>query len=147
MPDVSVVRTVNDIFNQYDHNKNGTIELSRPDKTWGKEGRLRNPDERVRSSSTDISAFTDDTVNISTAVYTRVDLFRAADGNGDQKVTRDELTKFVATYDKNKDGILGAPDAKMFKKDTPEQKEQKQEIKSFKSDFPERLESYSNIKF
>jgi hypothetical protein len=104
---VSVNSLVNDYMYKYDHNKNGVIDLKRPDGILNK---LKNPDERVRSSSS--TTFVPDgqggdTINISSQVYSIRDLLYRADENHDDKVTREELDKVVRSYDKDGDGQLG----------------------------------------
>jgi hypothetical protein len=141
MPGTSIQRIVNDIMLNYDHNKNGVIELERPKATGNMlqraAERMKNPDERVRSNSTTYS--TGDEINISTTVRTQHHLFIAADADNDKKVTRQELLKFVETYDTNKNGELDSRGAKVWKA--------AEELQKFNKDFGERLESYSNISF
>ena len=104
---VNINGLVNDIMYKYDHNKNGVINLQRPE---GFKEKLKNPDERVRSK-TSVNSFGDD-LNISTSVYTQRDLFYAADKNNDGEVTREELTDAVKKFDTNGDGeMTGRDDA------------------------------------
>ncbi|MFP5502209.1 MAG: hypothetical protein ACLGIN_06950 [Candidatus Sericytochromatia bacterium] len=99
---VSVNAVVADYMAKYDHNRNGVIDLKRPD---GFVNRLKNPDERVRSK-TSASSFNDE-LTISTTVYSIDRLLYAADKNADGQVTREEMETAVKEYDKDKDGQMG----------------------------------------
>jgi Ca2+-binding EF-hand superfamily protein len=103
---VNVNGMVNDILYKYDHNKNGVVNLKRPDGFWDK---IKNPDERVRST-TNTYTMPDgnggDSLTISTQVYTMRDLFYAADKDGNGEVTRDELTAEIKKFDKDGDGEM-----------------------------------------
>jgi len=98
MSNVSVNSVVNGIMAAYDHNQNGEIDLKR-------QGFFKR-EETTRSEN---SAWSDDdSINLSTTSFSREKLFYAADGQGnrDGKVSRDELTAVVSSYDKNHDGQL-----------------------------------------
>jgi hypothetical protein len=140
MPASSIQRIVTDIMTNYDHNKNGVIDLERPKATGNilqrAAERMKNPDERVRSNSSTYS--NGDEITISSTVKTQHQLFVAADANGDKKVTRQELVSFISqNYDANKNGELESRGAKVWKP--------AEELQKFNKDFGERLESYSNI--
>jgi hypothetical protein len=140
MPSSSIQRIVTDIMTNYDHNKNGSIELERIKPTGNMlqkaAQRAKNPDERVRSSTSSYSIGDELTVNSS--VRTQHQLFVAADANGDKKVTRQELVKFISeNYDSNKNGELESRGAKVWKP--------AEELQKFEKDFGERLESYNSF--
>jgi hypothetical protein len=136
----SIQRLVTDIMTNYDHNKSGAIELE-PFKTSGNfiqkaAQRAKNPDERVRSSTNSYTIGDELTVN--STVRTQHQLFVAADANGDKKVTRQELVKFISeNYDSNKNGELESRGAKVWKP--------AEELQKFEKDFGERTESYSSF--
>ena len=89
---------------RYDHNRNGSIDLKRPEGFWR---RLLSQDERVRSTSTTIGGG-DEPLTTTTIVYTMRDLFFTADVNRDLVATREEITAVVAGFDTNRNGILDA---------------------------------------
>lgn len=135
----SVNKIVTDILIQYDHNKNGTIELERPTGGgfWRRVGNLLFwRDERVRSVS---STYTlNDELTLTTRVYTQFPLFFAADANQDKQLTGEELHQFIAErYDTDHDGQLDAKGLAFWRA--------KNEIETFKADFGERLMSYREV--
>ncbi len=137
--DRRVQRLVNDIMFAYDHNRNGKVETQRPTGTtfWQKVGSfLFWRDERVRSVT---NTYTDqDTLSITTRVYTRMPLFFAADADQDQSITYNELQAFIAKgYDTDNDGVLSARGLAFWR--------EKNEIERFNADFNERLISYRDI--
>ena len=103
MRSVSINSIVADYMSKYDHNRNGVIDIKRPDGVWNK---IKNPDERVRSKTSVTPGFEDDSVNISTSVYTIDRLLYAADKDSSGTVTREELEAAVKKYDTNNDGQL-----------------------------------------
>jgi hypothetical protein len=137
--DRRVQRLVNDIMVAYDHNRNGRVETQRPTGTtfWQRVGNfLFWRDERVRSVT---NTYTDqDTLTITTRVYTRMPLFFAADADQDQSITYAELQAFIAKgYDTDNDGVLSARGLAFWR--------EKNEIERFNADFNERLISYRDI--
>lgn len=137
--DRRVQKLVNDIMVAYDHNRNGRVETQRPTGTgfWQKVGNfLFWRDERVRSVT---NTYTDqDTLSITTRVYTRMPLFFAADADQDQQITYTELSTFISQgYDSNGDGVLDARGLAFWR--------EKNELERFNSDFNERLISYRDI--
>lgn len=103
MGTTSVTALVSNYMAKYDHNRNGVIDLKRPDGVWN---RLKNPDERVRSKTSVTPGFEEDSINISTSVYTIDRLLYAADKDSSGTVTREELEAAVKKYDTNNDGQL-----------------------------------------
>jgi hypothetical protein len=87
---------LNEIFDNYDHNRNGVIELERPDGFWRG---IFHRDERFRRDGTAAGGVT---------VYTLRDLFYHADRDQDLKVTRSEMDGHIRTFDVNANGILDA---------------------------------------
>lgn len=135
---ISVSAYVNQTLVKYDHNKNGFIDLKRPD---GIINKLKNPDERVRSKSSVTPSFDEDkTVNVTSQVYTQRDLFYRADENHDDKVTREELEKVVKSFDKDGDGQLGFRGFWGWLTRKP-----KQEGDLFNKAYGEKLTSYSSV--
>jgi hypothetical protein len=132
---VNVNGMVNDILYKYDHNKNGVVNLKRPDGFWDK---VKNPDERVRSK-TSVNSFGDD-LNISTSVYTQRDLFYAADKDGNGSVTRDELTDVVKKFDKDGDGQMTSRGFWGWLTRKP-----KQELDLFNDQYKERMINYGSV--
>ena len=132
---VNVNGLVNDIMYKYDHNKNGVVDLKRPDGFWDK---MKNPDERVRSKTS--SYVSQDELNISTSVYTMRDLFYAADKDNDGKVTRDEMTKVVKGFDKDGDGEMKSRGFWGWLTRKP-----KQELDLFNDQYKERMTNYGNV--
>lgn len=142
MSGMNIHRIVSDIFTKYDHNKNGVIELERPQSQGNVLKRignsLANPDERVRSSAQTYSK--GDELTINSQVYTQHALFVAADANNDKKLTMEELRTFISqNFDANKNGNLESRGAKIWKA--------KNELEQFNSAYGERLENYSSITF
>lgn len=133
---LSVNHIVTDAMYKYDHNKNGVIELNRPD---GIMNRLKNPDERIRSR-TDVNSFKEDSLTISTQVYSMRDLMYAADANRDGKVTREELTAQVQKFDKDGDGQMTARGFWGWLTRKP-----KQELDFFNKEFGEKTQSFGSI--
>jgi hypothetical protein len=132
---VNVNGMVNDIVYKYDHNKNGVVNLKRPDGFWDK---VKNPDERVRSK-TSVSSFGDE-LNVSTSVYTQRDLFYAADKNNDGEVTRDELTEVVKKFDKDGDGQMTSRGFWGWLTRKP-----KQELDLYNDQYKERMTNYGSV--
>lgn len=138
------VTTVNHIVTEamykYDHNKNGAVDLTQPDGFWNK---LKNPDERVRSTT---NAYTSpdgkggDTLTISSSVYTMRDLFYAADKNGDKKVTREELEAEVKKFDTDGDGQLKSRGFWGWLTRKP-----KLELDKFNDAYKERMTNYGSV--
>lgn len=133
-------QTVNHIVTEamykYDHNKNGVIDLTRPDGIWN---RLKNPDERVRST-TQVNSFSEDKLTISSQVYSMRDLFYAADKNGDKQVTREELLAEVKKFDADGDGEMKSRGfwGWLFRK--PEL-----ELDKFNKSYKERMTNYGSV--
>lgn len=98
MSSVSVNKFVNSIMNDYDQNRNGSIEL--------KEGSFFAGDESTYQEDR-ITHEGNQTVRTITE-FSYDQLFIKADKNNDGKVTRDELNDVVKSYDKNNDGKLSA---------------------------------------
>ena len=132
---VNINGMVNDILYKYDHNKNGVINLKRPDGFWDK---VKNPDERVRSK-TSVNNFGDD-LNISTSVYPPRDLFYAADKNNDGEVTREEMAEVAKKFDTNGDGQMTSRGFWGWLTRKP-----KQELDLFNEQFKERLTNYGSV--
>jgi hypothetical protein len=132
---VNVNGMVNDIVYKYDHNKNGVVNLTRPDGFWDK---VKNPDERVRSK-TSVSSFGDE-LNVSTSVYTQRDLFYAADKNNDGQVTREELTEVVKKFDTNGDGQMTSRGFWGWLTRKP-----KQELDLYNDQYKERMTNYGSV--
>ena len=89
---------------RYDHNRNGIIDLKRPEGFWR---RLLSQDERVRSTSA-TSGGGDEPLLTTTIVYTMRDLFFHADTNRDLAATREELSALVGSFDEDRNGVLDA---------------------------------------
>lgn len=134
---VSVSSIVADYMSKYDHNRNGVIDIKRPDGVWNK---LKNPDERVRSKTSVGPSIDQDKINISSQVYSIDRLLYAADKNADGQVSRDELEAAVKKYDKDGDGQLGYRGFLDWFKRKP-----KQEGDIFQQEMGERLVNYSSI--
>lgn len=132
---VSVNAVVADYMAKYDHNRNGVIDLKRPD---GFINRMKNPDERVRSRTS--SYVIEDEVTISTTVYSIDRLLYAADKNSDAKVTREEMEAAVKQYDKDGDGMLGFRGFWGWLTRKP-----KQDGDFFKQELGERTTNYGSI--
>lgn len=140
MGSTSINHMVADIMYKYDHNKNGVIDLTQPDGFWNK---LKNPDERVRSTTntyTTPDGKGGDTLTISSSVYTMRDLFYAADKNGDKKVTTDELTAEIKKFDENGDGTLTSRGFWGWLTRKP-----KQELDKFNDAYGERMTNYGSV--
>ena len=125
-----------DIMSKYDHNNNGVIDIQKTSKSGL--GKFFEQSETTRSNT---NVYGSDTVNVSSARYSSESLFRAADRNNDQKVTRDELEAVIKTFDKNNDGELGSEN--VFKRIVGK----KGELQNFNNNFGERLVNYSNVSF
>jgi EF hand len=132
---VNVNGMVNDILYKYDHNKNGVVNLKRPDGFWDK---IKNPDERVRSK-TSVSNFGDE-LNVSTSVYTQRDLFYASDKNNDGEVTREEINEVVKQFDKDGDGQMTSRGFWGWLTRKP-----KQELDLYNDQYKERLTNYGSV--
>ncbi|MEB3298026.1 MAG: hypothetical protein VKO21_00885 [Candidatus Sericytochromatia bacterium] len=87
---------VTEVFANYDHNRNGYIELEKPDGFWRG---IFHRDERFRREGHASSGV---------SVLTMRDLFYHADRDQDMKVTRSELDAQIKTFDVNGNGILDA---------------------------------------
>lgn len=132
---ISVNALVVDYMSKYDHNRNGVIDLKRPD---GFLNRLKNPDERVRSKT---SAYVgDDSLTVSTTVYSIDRLLYAADKNTDGQVTREELEAAVKPYDKDGDSQFTFRGFWGWLTRKP-----KQEGDIFKQELGERTTNYGSI--
>lgn len=102
MKQISIFSLVANTVTRYDHNKNGAVELRKPEGFWNK---LRHPDgERSTYSYTNWS--TPDTVSVSQTKYNNDRLFFVADKDGDKSVTPAELETAFKAYDKDGDGQL-----------------------------------------
>jgi Ca2+-binding EF-hand superfamily protein len=88
---------------RYDHNRNGTLEIKRPDGLWKN---LVTADERYRSNTTVGPAYEEDKLNVSTTYHSIERLLYAADKDSNGAVTPDELRTAIGRYDANKDGQL-----------------------------------------
>ncbi|MEB3222734.1 MAG: hypothetical protein VKS61_11710 [Candidatus Sericytochromatia bacterium] len=88
---------------RYDHNRNGSLELRRPEGFWKS---LVTADERYRSNTNVGPSYEEDKVNISTTYHTIERLMYAADKNDDGVVTPAELRAAISRFDANKDGQL-----------------------------------------
>jgi len=140
MGSTSINHMVSDIIYKYDHNKNGTIDLTQPDGFWNK---LKNPDERVRSTTNAYSTPDGkggDTLTISSSVYTMRDLFYAADKNGDKKLTTDELAAEIKKFDADGDGQLTSRGFWGWLTRKP-----KQELDKFNDAYKERMTNYGSV--
>lgn len=87
---------LNQVFERYDHNRNGVIELEKPDGFWRG---IFHRDERFRRDGSASGGVT---------VLTMRDLFYHADRDQDMKVTRAEMDTQVRSFDINANGILDA---------------------------------------
>lgn len=133
----SVTALVSDYMAKYDHNRNGVIDLKRPDGVWNK---LKNPDERVRSKTSVTPGFEQDSINISTSVYTIDRLLYAADKDNSGTVTRDELETAVKKYDTNNDGQLTSRGFWGWLTRKPQQ-----DLDIFKKELGERMSNYGSV--
>ncbi|MEB3329088.1 MAG: hypothetical protein VKQ33_07640 [Candidatus Sericytochromatia bacterium] len=88
---------------RYDHNRNGTLELRRPEGFWKN---LTTRDERFRSDTNVGPSFEEDKLNVSTTYHSIERLLYAADKDGNGVVTPEELRTAIGRYDANKDGQL-----------------------------------------
>lgn len=88
MGSIAINRLVSRIIGQYDHNYNGVVDLKKPEREVERRETRQTPDY------------------IEYSTWTRRKLFEAADTNGDQKVTAEELTAEISKFDKNGDGKL-----------------------------------------
>ena len=139
---ISINSMVADIMVKYDHNKNGQIDLKRPE---GLKEKFLNPDERVRSKTSSYvlpDAEGQDRITISQQVYTMRDLFYAADANRDNAVTREELEASISKFDENKDQKLDSRGFMGWLK-----REAKGERDKFNQDFGEKLTDYNSVTF
>lgn len=137
MGTTSVTALVSDYMAKYDHNRNGVVDLKRPDGMWN---RLKNPDERVRSKTSVTPGFEDDSINISTSVYTIDRLLYAADRDNSGTVTREELETAVKKYDTNNDGQLSTRGFWGWLTRKP-----KQDGDIFKKELGERMTNYGSV--
>lgn len=136
--DRRVNKLVTDTFVAYDHNRNGVLELERPSggNLFQRIGRfLMWRDERVRSVTT--STRQEDHLTYTTRVYTRFPLFLAADQDHDRRLQMAELRTFIASYDKDGDGVLAARGWRFWGAHN--------EYEAFNADFGERQMSYRDI--
>lgn len=102
---VPISRIVDRIFQDYDHNQNGVIDLKGPGKGnvfQRIRDEIRNPDEGYRMDDYQGGGM----VAQPPRVFHHLKLFHEADTNGDMKVTREELTAVVSRFDKDGDGKL-----------------------------------------
>jgi hypothetical protein len=140
---MSVNHIVTEAMYKYDHNKNGVIDLARPD--GGIWNRMKNPDERVRSI-TQVNSFQQDQLTISSSVHTMADLFYAANRNGDKQVTREELMAEVQKFDKNGDGGMTSRGFGGWLKSIFNAKgNPKQELDLFNDQYKERMTNYGSV--
>lgn len=121
MKDISINRIVDDAFNRYDQNRNGTIDLdSNPNK-----------DESFYDESR-IEKQGNTTYRIVDR-YSNEDLFVKSDTNQDNKVTKEEVAAFVSKYDTDKNGKLSERSFWDWVGGKP-----KGELDVFNSEIPER---------
>lgn len=137
MGSVGINKIVNDLFQRYDHNLDGKIQLKPQTyvETWENEHRsfrkiddvkingntvtttdgvqitvrkesgvkMVRLDERVRPTH----GWRADEIRAGLQVQTQQGLFHAANANGDNELTQDELRQYIsANYDGDKDGRL-----------------------------------------
>jgi hypothetical protein len=104
---VQLTDEVNHVFDAYDHNRDGKIEAVAPGGVWSpwvaKDERVRK--ETIRSEDRDSHGFVV-RVTYTTYTYAHRDLFQTADTNHDTSVTREELGKVLAGFDKDHDELL-----------------------------------------
>lgn len=125
-----------DIMAKYDHNKNGVIDIQKSSKSTL--GKIFEQSETTRSNT---NVYGTDSINVSSTRYSSETLFRAADRNGDMKVTRDELESTIKMFDKNNDNMLESES--IFKRLTGK----KGELQDFNRNFGEKLVDFSNVSF
>lgn len=146
MPNLNVNALASQIMTQYDHNRNGQIEMAKPKggNFWDKARNFFSESELTRSNAH--SYQTGDQVNFSQTVRTQQRLFYAADaqGNNDGKVTHQELTNVIKQFDRDGDGQLsdvGFIGRLMsgFKKEG--------ELQNFNANYAEELKSFNAIEY
>lgn len=117
------------VFADYDHNRNGVIELHKPTRLnfsipdpAGIGGRAPNRqlDERFKNGGYGLCDSFSFHGFVSPTDKTHLKLFEAADTNHDKRVTRQELEAVIERYDDNKDGRLDAFEASRLDSDFPE---------------------------
>lgn len=104
---VAVLKTVAEILADYDHNRNGQIDIKRPSGFWppfgGRDELTRR--ETIRSEERDREGRVVKVI-YTTYIYSRVELFYAADADQDGVLRRDELQHVIASFDQDGDGML-----------------------------------------
>jgi hypothetical protein len=94
---------VDRIMADYDHNGNGVIDLRMPKATGNVFQKiahtLSTPDERISKHAEP---------GIPSIMPSFIRLFREADTNGDEVVTREEMTAVISRFDENQDGQLSS---------------------------------------
>jgi hypothetical protein len=100
---IAISAIVDRILADYDHNGNGVIDLRQP-KAQGNllqkiAHTLATPDERISK---------DCEPGINPIMPTFIRLFREADTNKDEIVTREEMTAVIRRFDTNQDGALAS---------------------------------------
>lgn len=120
---------VDQVFADYDHNRNGVIELHKPaNGVWnthempGIGGRAphRQLDERFKNGGYSLCDSFSHHGFVTPTDKTHLKLFEAADTNHDQRVTHHELEAVIERYDDNKDGQLDVSEASRLDGDFPE---------------------------
>lgn len=104
---VAVLKTVAEILADYDHNRNGGIEIRRPTGFWppfiGRDELTRKETVRSEERNRDGRVVK---VIYTTYTYSRAELFYAADADHDGVIHRDELQDVIASFDRDRDGML-----------------------------------------
>lgn len=102
-PERKIIKIVNDIFNDYDHNKNGEIDY-RSTATSYNDYYKSNENNRYGTTTTQINGGMP-----YIRVYTRNSLFVASDVDNNGHVTQQEVIDFIKKkYDTNDDDILSS---------------------------------------
>lgn len=112
---ISLERLANRIMRQYDHDRNGTIDL----KTAGSGNARRDETLRLKQGDGETEVMilgSYGSAMVSKDAYTRGALFRDADANGDGHVTRQELINRIAISDIDHNGRLCNYDRPEFDK-------------------------------
>lgn len=147
MSNLNVNALAAQIMTQYDHNRNGVIEMAKPKggNLWDKAKNFFSESELTRSNAHSYS--NGDQVNFSQTVRTQQKLFYAADamGNNDGKVTMQELTNTIKAFDKNGDGELS--DVGFFGRLMSGFQKDKGELQNFNANYAEELKSFNAIEY
>lgn len=118
----SINKIAQQIMSQYDANRDGAIQLRRG---------ARDESSYLERETFSSSPYFDEVI---VSRVSQDGLFKAADVNGDMKVTLDEIKAVLATFDKNGDGKL--------KNEGPFWN-RKGEVRDFENQFPVRREIIS----